>query len=158
MEHTYGYYDNGNIEFIQRTNNSWYDETYTYDEINRLSTADCPGGTFSFTYDNVGNRLARTMNVTANVEELETYTYFTDTNKLESVENDQAADEWSITNVYYTYDVNGNTEDMTYKKPNPPDPEDPWLMGLKVFTYNQDNRLIEIDSTIPDATYTYIYL
>ena len=85
MEHSYGYDDNGNLTSVERVQNPWYNETYTYDEMNRLSTAVCPTGTFSYTYDKVGNRLTRTMNVTANVVESETYAYFTGTNKQESV-------------------------------------------------------------------------
>jgi YD repeat-containing protein len=67
-------------------------ETYTYDDINRLTSATGPFGTLSYSYDHVGNRLSALVNGTGT-----TYTYGS-YNKL-----------LSAGSTTYTYDNNGNT-------------------------------------------------
>ncbi len=61
-ERTYGYDSNRNLTSITGTTTPWYNQTFGYDELNRLDF--CPGryGTIAYTYDDVGNRLTRNTN------------------------------------------------------------------------------------------------
>ena len=80
---TYGYDYNGNITSIAPG------KTYSYDSLDRLWTASVPLGSFTWTYDGVGNRLTENSN---------TYTYGPNTNKLASANG-----------ISFGYDSNGNT-------------------------------------------------
>ncbi|NVN90288.1 MAG: RHS domain-containing protein [Desulfuromonadales bacterium] len=83
---------NGNFTAISNNLNSAKNKSYTYDALNRLSTATGPWGSLSWTYDGTGNRLT---------EGTYTYGYQTGTNKLASVSGPTATS--------FTYDNNGNT-------------------------------------------------
>ena len=96
-ERTYTYDANGNLTSINVTNDSSKSRTFAYDALNRLEHAEGPYGTIDYTYDNVGNRLTRTVN-----DQTETYTYFTGTNRLQEVTGP----------VAYAYDANGNSTQM----------------------------------------------
>jgi len=56
----YGYDPNGNL-----LNVNTIEETYGYDDLNRLMSGNGPWGTIAYTYDIVGNRLTETVNGTA---------------------------------------------------------------------------------------------
>ncbi len=89
---TYSSYDaNGNITGITNTLDTTKNKTFTYDNLDRLSTAVSTGiwGTLSWTYDGVGNRLTENSN---------NYTYTSSTNRLATANGNS-----------YTYDNNGNT-------------------------------------------------
>jgi len=80
---TYGHDYNGNITGIAPG------RTYTYDTLDRLSTASGPWGSLTWTYDGVGNRL---------MENSTSYTYQPNTNRLNTVGV-----------ISYGFDNNGNT-------------------------------------------------
>ncbi len=80
---TYGYDYNSNITSISSG------MTYSYDNFDRLYTANGFWGSLSWSYDGVGNRLTENGNA---------YTYYPSTNKLNTA-NGQS----------FTYDNNGNT-------------------------------------------------
>ena len=70
-------------------------ESFTYDDLNRLKTAQVTGGTaYATTYDNRGNIKTKT--------QVGTYTYGTSNNRLQSITPA------SGTAVTYQYDANGN--------------------------------------------------
>ncbi len=81
---TYQYDNNSNI-----TNITSQSKTYSYDALDRLSTANGPWGSLSWTYDGVGNRLN---------EGSTAYTYTAGTNKLTGAGS-----------LNFGYDSNGNT-------------------------------------------------
>jgi len=126
-ERTYTYDANDNITLINVTNNMDKNQTFTYDSLNRLIEATGIYGPISYTYDNVGNRLTRTLD-----DQTETYNYITGTNKLQEIIGPNPAT--------FTYDPNGNTT----------------AIGDKSFIYNQNNRLIMSDkngTTLDEYTY-----
>jgi len=117
MEQTYTYDHNSNLKTIRGTNTPWYNQDFSYDALNRLTDATGAYGSINYTYDNVGNRLTRTIG-----SQTETYTYITGTNKLYQVTG--TADP-----VTYTYDANGNITGF----------------NNKTLIYNQNNRLIRVE-------------
>ncbi len=127
MEQQYTYDDNGNVTAITWTNLPGYNQTYAYDELNRLTTATNPLGNFGFSYDKVGNRLTRTKDT-----EVETYTYQTDANRLATVTG--------AASVNYGYDNGGNIT----------------AIGDRTLVYNKAGRLqrVEEDAAVL-GEYTY---
>ena len=127
MERIYTYDSNRNLIGIQGTNTYWYNQAFTYDALNRLTNAQGRYGTISYTYDNLGNRLTRTVN-----GETEDYSYIGGTNKLDQITGANP--------VSLAYDANGNTTGI----------------GNKVLIYNENNRLIRVEedgSTLAEYTY-----
>ena len=88
LDLNYAYDPNGNPTSL---NNG--QETYTYDDLNRLIAASAPSsfGTLNYTYDSVGNRESEIVNGTTN------YSYNQNNNELQSAGS-----------TSYTYDPNGN--------------------------------------------------
>jgi RHS repeat-associated protein len=127
MERAYTYDNNRNLTDIYAPNTPWYNQTFTYDALNRLTDATGRYGEIGYTYDKVGNRLTRTVN-----EETETYSYFPGTNKIQEITG--------LNPVTSTYDANGNTTGI----------------GNRVLFYNQNNRLIRVEeNTSVLGEYTY---
>jgi YD repeat-containing protein len=128
MEQIYTYYDDGNLWTIRGTTTPWYDQDFVYDGLNRLTSATGIYGTIGYTYDNVGNRLTRTIG-----SQTENYTYVLGTNQIDQIIG--AGDP-----VSYAHDANGNVTGI----------------GNWTLVYNQNNRLIQVDdgSTVLGA-YTY---
>jgi RHS repeat-associated protein len=130
---TYGYSqnggNNGEITSITDLNTSGRSITYTYDALNRLSTAGITGSSnypqwgLSFTYDRYGNRTAQT--VTAGTAPSNSVVVSTATNH--------------ITTAGYAYDLNGN---MTNDAVN--------SLG-----YDGENRLISSSGSAGSGTYSY---
>ena len=92
MNFSYPTYDaNGNVMAITNVIDPTKNKSFTYDALDRLSTATASGiwGSLGWTYDGVGNRLT---------EGAASYTYLTGTNKLNTVGA-----------VPYGFDNNGNT-------------------------------------------------
>jgi RHS repeat-associated protein len=92
MSLSYPTYDaNGNITAINNVLDATKNKSFSYDTLDRLSTATASGiwGSLSWTYDGVGNR--QTENSTA-------YSYTPNTNKLNTVGG-----------TSYGFDSNGNT-------------------------------------------------
>ena len=86
-----GYDNNGNITAITNALDASKNKSFTYDNLDRLSTATSTGiwGSLGWTYDGVGNR--QTENSSA-------YTYYQNTNKLNTANG-----------IVFGYDNNGNT-------------------------------------------------
>jgi len=127
MERIYTYDSNRNLINIQGTNTPWYNQTFTYEALNRLTDATGRYGVINYTYDNVGNRSTRTV-----IGETENYTYIGGSNKLQEITGANP--------VTFTYDANGNTTGV----------------GNKTLTYNQNNRLIRVEeNSLVLGEYTY---
>ena len=116
-EKTYTYDNNDNLTSISAPSTPWQSRTYGYDAINRLTHAEGPYGTIDYTYDNAGNRLTKTESSSTTA-----YTYYPATNRLhEAVTGAET--------ITHAFDPNGNMTGL----------------GLKVLTYNQDNRLVKVE-------------
>jgi RHS repeat-associated protein len=142
LDLNYAYDSNGNPTSVNSGQ-----ETYGYDELNRLSSANGPFGTITYSYDQVGNRLSEVVNGTGT-----TYSYG-NYNKL-----------LSAGSTTYTYDNNGNmisktaganTWSYTYDYENRL--KQAALNGLTAFQamYDGDGRRIE---TVAGDTTVYHYL
>ena len=79
MEQVYTYYANRNLHTVRGTTTPWFNIDYTYDALNRLTQASGSYGTYSYSYDGAGNRLAASEKGKA-----KTYTYLPGTNRLVS--------------------------------------------------------------------------
>jgi RHS repeat-associated protein len=126
MEQTYTYYDDGNLDTISGTTTSWFNQDFDYDNLGQLNKAIGTYGTADFTYDRVGNRQSRTIDGQA-----ESYLYFSGTNLLQSVTGTET--------VNYTYDSNGN----------------PTGIGNRVYNYNQNNQLVQVQDGGVITDYAY---
>jgi RHS repeat-associated protein len=130
---TYGYTqnagNNGQITSITDGFDSGRSIAYTYDALNRLSTAVTTGSTnypkwgLSFTYDRYGNRTAQT--VTAGTAPSNSVVVSATTNH--------------ITTSGYAYDLNGN---MTND-------------AVNTITYDGENRLVSSSGSGGSGTYSY---
>ncbi len=110
LDLNYAYDPNGNPTSV---NNG--QETYGYDDLNRLTSASGPFGSLDYTYDEVGNRLSAVVNGTGT-----TYSYGS-YNKL-----------MSAGSTSYSYDNNGNTVSKTSGSSS-------WS-----YTYDYENRLKQV--------------
>lgn len=127
-ERVYGYDANRNLTSITGTTTPWYSQSFGYDELNRLSSANGRYGSISYTYDDAGNRLTRNTNGVN-----ESFTYFQGTNRLHQITG-------GANPRIFSYDDNGNIAGD----------------GTLSFIYDQNNQLKEVkkgETTI--ATYTY---
>lgn len=86
LDLNYAYDANGNLLTVNTS-----EETYGYDDLNRLTAGNGPWGTLSYSYDVVGNRLSQTLNGTGT-----SYSYGSYNRLL------------SAGSTTYTYDPNGN--------------------------------------------------
>lgn len=111
LDLNYAYDANGNPTSVNSGQ-----ETYGYDELNRLTSASGPFGTLSYSYDQVGNRLSEVVNGTGT-----TYTYGP-YNKLQSAGT-----------TTYGYDNNGNTITKTQGSNS-------WS-----YSYDYENRLKQVN-------------
>jgi YD repeat-containing protein len=75
-----GYDAAGRIEFIADLANAANVNTYSYDELDRISAAVTPGTPFAYSYDAVGNRRSRTVGSVK-----EAYEYGASSNRIASV-------------------------------------------------------------------------
>ncbi|MFX3661414.1 MAG: toxin C-terminal domain-containing protein, partial [Ectobacillus sp.] len=105
---------------------------YQYDQLNQLTQETLLDGTIiSYEYDAVGNRTRKTV-TKGTTSTITTYTY------------NQADQVISVNSQQYLYDLNGNLVDN----------------GENIFTYNPENRLIEVKAKVTGnllASYTYDY-
>lgn len=122
-----------NITGITNNLSSTESQTYSYDALNRLTSALGGYGNLIYTYDAVGNRLTESRNNT-----IDTYSYATTSNKLNSITR-------SAGNRSFTYDAAGNptqrTSDDNKTHSN---------------SFNNSNRLssVNVNGSLA-ATYTY---
>ncbi|MFC1824383.1 RHS repeat-associated core domain-containing protein [Thermodesulfobacteriota bacterium] len=104
----------GNILSINDNLDSTKGQTFSYDNLYRLTNALGSYGAIDYTYDRVGNRESKTVN-----NETEIYSYESGTNRLQATSGQST--------VNYSYDGNGNTR----------------TMGDKEFQYNHNNRMVK---------------
>jgi len=106
----------GNITTMTNNLDASRSQSFSYDDLNRLGGATGIYGTVAYTYDNVGNRLSRTVN-----GQVENYAYEAGTSRLSEV-----AKNGTIA-LSYSYDANGAIIGI----------------GERSFIYGQNNRLIQ---------------
>ncbi|WLQ11864.1 hypothetical protein O5O45_19225 [Hahella aquimaris] len=128
MRRSYGYDPLGNITSITDQLDSAQSQSFGYDALSRLETADGGYGDIRYDYDAVGNRTARTR--TQNGKTLsESYEYASDSNRLTRVDiNDDGA----VSERTFAYTDNGNIRQDQNNARN-----------LELI-YNQQNRLEEV--------------
>jgi YD repeat-containing protein len=106
----------GNITTMTNNLDANRSQSFSYDDLNRLESATGIYGSVAYTYDNVGNRLTRTVDA-----QVENYSYEAGTSRLSEVAKN------GTTAVSYSYDVNGAITGIDEKS----------------FIYGQNNRLIQ---------------
>ncbi|MDF1591023.1 MAG: DUF6531 domain-containing protein [Desulfobacterales bacterium] len=97
----------GNIIHIDNLLDPARSQSFGYDPLNRLITAEGIYGSISYIYDNVGNRLSKNLNGTVDI-----YNYVPGTSRLSDAGG-----------LPYTYDANGNptamgTRSLSYNQNN----------------------------------------
>jgi RHS repeat-associated protein len=117
MHQEFTYYDDRNLESITSTGNPFFNQYFTYDPLGRLENVNnhFKELIYSYDYDRVGNRLNRSID-----GQTQTYTYYPNTNRLESVTGE--------TTSHFAYDNNGNTTQIDNTG----------------FGYTQNNRLANV--------------
>lgn len=125
-----------NITGITDGNDVGNSQTFDYDDIYRLIEAIGRYGTIDYTYDEVGNRLTRSIDDSGTVDS-ESYSYDLSSNRLLTVTTNGSQTRTFI----YTADGNTDTDSRTGTP--------------MVFTYNQANRLVQASSGGVIADYTY---
>ncbi|MDY6839804.1 MAG: RHS repeat-associated core domain-containing protein [Thermodesulfobacteriota bacterium] len=117
----------GNITAITDNLDPARNQTFGYDDLDRLTSATGVYGTMGYTYDKVGNRLTKTLDA-----QIDSYVYDTGTNRLSQITgaNPQT----------FSFDANGNTI----------------FIDSKALIYNQNNRLIQAtENSTTLAEYVY---
>ncbi len=117
---------NNNITSITNPTDANNTQSFSYDKLSRLLTANGEYGDLGFAYDKVGNRLNKTDNA-----DVDSYVYATNSHQLASVTGSNAKT--------FTRDAIGNTltkNDLT-------------------FTYNQQGRLATASKAGMNAEYRY---
>ena len=123
---SYSQYDaNGNITAITNALDATKNKSFTYDTLDRLASGTGSWGSLGWTYDGVGNRQTQTNGGTS------TYAYQTGTTKLTGITGAGSA--------AFTFDLNGNTA----------------TENARQYTYNQNQRLIQVVDGAMTAGYTY---
>jgi RHS repeat-associated protein len=104
-----------------------HSQSFSYDSLYRLTSAEGVYGIIDYSYDLVGNRLSKHRDA-----ETDIYSYDTGTNRLLEITGSNP--------MAFSYDENGNTVSM----------------GNKGFAFNQNNRMMQasVDGA-PAAGYTY---
>jgi len=123
---SYGYDVTDNITTITDSLDATKSQTFTYDKLSRLLSADGGYGSLGFTYDKIGNRLSKTDN-----NNVDTYAYATDAHRLLNITGSNANT--------FTFDAIGNT----------------LTKGDLTFTYNKQGRLKSASKTGMNAEYVY---
>ncbi len=123
---SYGYDLANNITAITNNNDATRNQTFTYDNIDRLLTANGIYGALSYTYDGVGNRLTETVG-----SNTDTYSYSSSSNQLQNITGTQLST--------FTYDTIGNITNA----------------GGDIITVNDANRMASISTGSTSGSYTY---
>ncbi len=123
---TYAYDLGDNISTITDNNDSTRNQSFTYDNLDRLLSGNGIYGSLSYTYDVVGNRLTETKNSVT-----DTYSYATTSNQVQTITGGQINS--------FTYDAAGNIT----------------VGSGDTFTVNDANRMATAASGSTTATYTY---
>jgi RHS repeat-associated protein len=136
---SYAYYPTNNVETITDAVTSGNSQSFSYDNLQRLSAATGEYGSFGFTYDNDGNRLSQTFGgVTTN------YGYGTGNDLLQTISMG------GITTQTIGYTADGRMASFT------PGIESPGSQYITSLSYNQDAQLAAVNSSNGAlANYTY---
>jgi RHS repeat-associated protein len=127
MDRTYGHDANGNVTSITDVLDSARNQSFVYDEVNRLTSASGIYGQITYKYDLVGNR-----NSVKKGGLTDYYTYTSGTNRLIRVSGQTVKD--------FGYDNNGNVTSE----------------NARSYTYNQNNRLIQaVENSVTLGEYAY---
>jgi len=122
------YYDlRGNIDAAQDLVSADRSQTFAYDGLSRLTSADGLYGMRGYTYDATGNRLTETMTPPGGSPVTDTYTYPSNNHRLSSITGGNPTS--------FTHDEVGNVIGK----------------GLSEFWYNAAGRLNATDSSFTDA-------
>ena len=127
LEQVYTYDNNKNLKSIAATNTPWYNQTFAYDALNRLTAASGAYGSFGYTYDKTGNRQTETKN-----GQQDTYSYEPGTSGLAAISGQ--------TPVAFTSYADGAIASK----------------GDQTFLYDQESRLIKVlknGATVADYLY-----
>ena len=116
MERTYTYDNLGNLLTVDAPGETVYNRTYTYDDLYRLTSAVFPWETISYSYDDNGNRLTRTIDAAT-----ETYAYAPDTNRIDNVS--------AANTVFYATDAAGKITGI----------------DDRTLVYNDNDRLVRVE-------------
>lgn len=133
LNRTYGYDPVNNITSIVNTLSNTNSQSFSYDALNRLITANGGYGNLSYGYDAVGNRLSETRNGAS-----DSYQYEPTSNRLTGITRASG-------NRNFTYDAAGNPIQRTADD-----------NSLQAYSFNKANRLssVSVNGT-QAATYTY---
>jgi len=121
-----GYDAASRIEFITETANPPNTNTYSYDELDRLTGAVIPGTPYAYSYDAVGNRTSRTAGSST-----DNYTYATTSNRIASITPISGP----VRN--FTFDNNGSTSGD----------------GVNTYVYDTRGRMVQATSAIGATSY-----
>ncbi|MBU6999009.1 MAG: RHS repeat protein [Theionarchaea archaeon] len=146
----YTYDDNSNITQLvngwRDTDTNWNSDTesYSYDGLDRLTSASCTAWSHSYTYDKVGNITAKdaitcTVNTTNEVTSLSDGTAFAYDSNGNRIEKTKGTDTWD-----YTYDYANR---LTKVKENDA------VVGE--YIYSVDSRRIQVKEGIANTTFIY---
>jgi RHS repeat-associated protein len=124
---TYGYDVVNNITAITDNINSSKNQSFNYDVLDRLDDATGVYGVFDYTYDDVGNRLTKTVDANP----MSTYSYGAISNQLDSITGAETHS--------FIYDANGNTT----------------TKDAFSFTYDDTNRLTQVTDSINTTSYAF---
>ncbi|MBN1649487.1 MAG: VCBS repeat-containing protein [Spirochaetales bacterium] len=134
MNYHYVYDDVGNITYKTDYHNRNYDESYTYDYLNRLDTATSSTGYYGkidYEYNSINNITKKTYN--DNTGTAKDYTYYAD--KIHAVH--------TYDGYTYNYDANGNMTGKSKSGEN-------WS-----YTYDAQNRMTGVTGPGVNETYAY---
>jgi RHS repeat-associated protein len=128
------------------TSLNWHSQTesYSYDGLNRLTSASCASWSHTYAYDNVGNRIAKdgityTLNSVNEVTSLSDGTTFTYDDSGNRTQKTKGLDTWM-----YTYDYANR---LTKVEKN--------SESVGEYVYGGDGKRIQV--TENNETFTYIY-
>jgi RHS repeat-associated protein len=130
----------GNIELITDNLDSSRSQSFTYDDLYRLTDASGVYGTVGFTYDKVGNRQTRIQTGTTSSQD--SYAYYPGTNRLKTVTGNHTE--------LLQYDADGNT---TQRIPGAGNPQPP-ITDPANYTYNSAGQRA-IKDAASDVVYHY---
>ncbi len=125
---SYAYDLTNNITSISDSLDTGNNQTLTYDKLSRLLLAKGGYGDLGFSYDNIGNRLTKSENSSADV-----YSYAEESHRLIKITGTNPNN--------FTHDAIGNT----------------LIKGELTFTYNQKGRLKTAAKDGMNASYEYNY-
>jgi len=136
---SYAYYPTNNVQTITDAVTSGNSQSFSYDNLQRLSGASGGYGSFAFTYDHDGNRLSQTVGSTTT-----NYGYGTENDLLATLSVG------GVTTQTFGYTADGRIASLT------PGIEAPGGQYITSLSYNQDAQLSAVNAAGGAlASYTY---